>query len=193
MRRLILDAALQLFVEKGYEGVSIRAVASRIEYSPGTFYLYFRDKDEVLFHLHEEGFDELMRRQTAVLEGLRDPVERLRAIGRDYVQFALENPELYELMFIMKGPMRKIAEDANEEWGCGMGAYGQLRDTVQSCMDAGRIAADNVEIATLAMWSKVHGICALIIRDRLPMVPKEMLHDVAQRVVSVSLDLEEKP
>jgi AcrR family transcriptional regulator len=57
MRRQILDTAMDLFIENGYEEVSIRRIADHIEYSPATIYLYFQDKDDILFVLHEEGFE----------------------------------------------------------------------------------------------------------------------------------------
>ena len=60
MRRLILNAARKLFLEQGYEKTSIRNIADAIEYSPATIYLYYKDKNELLFALHEEAFLKLM-------------------------------------------------------------------------------------------------------------------------------------
>ena len=56
MRELILDASRSIFLEKGYHQTSIRNIAEKIEYSPGTIYLYFKEKDEIFHALHEEGF-----------------------------------------------------------------------------------------------------------------------------------------
>ncbi|MFY8045852.1 MAG: TetR/AcrR family transcriptional regulator, partial [Chitinophagaceae bacterium] len=63
MRELILSAARSLFLEKGYYETSIRNIAEKVEYSPGTIYLYFKEKDEIFHSLHEEGF----RKLTAVM------------------------------------------------------------------------------------------------------------------------------
>ena len=60
MRHLILDAARDIFLSKGYYEASIRNIAEKIEYSPGTIYLYFEDKDEIFHSLHEEGFRRLL-------------------------------------------------------------------------------------------------------------------------------------
>ena len=57
MRKIILDTANRLFIEKGFESTSIRNIASVIEYSPATIYLYFHDKNEILFHLQERAFE----------------------------------------------------------------------------------------------------------------------------------------
>ena len=72
MRRKILDTATSLFVDEGYEEVSIRRIAEKIEYSPATIYLYFKDRNDILYCLHEGGFAELLRRQEKVIQ-IRNP------------------------------------------------------------------------------------------------------------------------
>ncbi|HEY9245546.1 MAG TPA: helix-turn-helix domain-containing protein, partial [Candidatus Methanoperedens sp.] len=61
MRKLILDTAMRLILEKGFENVTIRHIAEEIEYSPATIYLYFKDKDDIIYTLHREGFEKLYR------------------------------------------------------------------------------------------------------------------------------------
>ena len=100
MRRLILDAAKEIFLEKGYYQTSLRNIADKIEYSAGTIYLYFKEKDEIFLELHNEAFGQLLQ-QMAPLQAVRDPYERLIAMGRIYMHFALNNKDLYDLMFIM--------------------------------------------------------------------------------------------
>ncbi len=180
MRKLILQTAMKLFLEQGFGNVSIRRIADKIEYSPATIYLYFKDKDEILYALHSEGFDELFRQQQAIL-AIKDPAERLRAHGKIYIQFALEQPEYYDLMFIMHSPARKIKEEA--QWTVGLRSYEMLRKNVQECVDAGYIRNVNVDVATFAMWSLVHGIASLIIRERCPMIPQDQIHAVVNGVL----------
>ena len=67
MRRLILNAARELFLEQGYEKTSIRNIADVIEYSPATIYLYYKDKNELFFALHEEAFLKLMEELSSCL------------------------------------------------------------------------------------------------------------------------------
>ncbi|MEI6899671.1 MAG: helix-turn-helix domain-containing protein, partial [Bacteroidota bacterium] len=78
LKDLILSAAKSLFIEKGIDETSIRNIAERIEYSPATIYLYFKDKDEILHELHSQGFQELGSRMS-VLMAVGDPFERLKA------------------------------------------------------------------------------------------------------------------
>ena len=91
MRKRILKAAMQLFAKGGYESVSMRRIARSIEYSPGTIYLYFKSKNEIMLELCYEGFERLLALQKE-LEEISDIRERLSAAGRYYVNFALENP-----------------------------------------------------------------------------------------------------
>ena len=99
MRRRILDAAKKLFVKEGFDNVSMRMIAARIEYSPAAIYRYFANKREILSALREEGFARYVQRQEMGKEVYPDPLERLREGGRAYIRFALSEPEYYQLMF----------------------------------------------------------------------------------------------
>lgn len=177
MQRMITDAAKELFLAHGYEQVSIRAIAEKIEYSPATIYLYFQDKDEILFALHDQGFDKLYALQQSI-QAIPDPLKRLRKHGEVYLKFGLENPEFYDLMFILRSPAKVIL--AKHEWKSGGRSYDCLRRNVSECMEAGVIPESDVEIATFAMWSIVHGIVSLMVRDRCPMIPEEKYLDAAE-------------
>jgi len=185
MQGLILRTALKLFIEKGFENVSIRRIAGKIQYSPATIYLYYKGKDEILCALHDFGFEKLYAKQQTILS-IKDPYERLRKQGRVYVEFALENPELYDLMFIMRGPAKKIREQ--EEWETGLRSYGFLRDNVQACIDAGYLKQVHADEATFAFWSLTHGVVSLIIRDRCIMFPEEHRDDIVKGALAFIMD-----
>jgi AcrR family transcriptional regulator len=172
MRSLILETAMNLFLEEGYDKITIRRIAKKIEYSPATIYLYFKDKDEILFQLHEEGFNELFRRQQAIA-GTADPLERLRKHARIYLQFAVENPEYYDLMFIMRAPVKCIKDE--KAWTIGMRSYDVLKKDVQDCMHAGLMRKSDPETTTFSLWASMHGIASLIIRDRCIVFPEQAL------------------
>src|SRR5438034_7537093 len=83
VHRAILDAARELFVSEGYQNISIRKIAERIEYSPAAIYGYFPSKDDIFFSLAEEGFrllgDPAAAHNQAKFESLA-PLERVRAV-----------------------------------------------------------------------------------------------------------------
>src|ERR1044071_8476533 len=109
IRKMILDASMILFVEEGFSNVSIRKIADLIEYSPTTVYLYFKDKDEILFNLHELGFQKMAEYNTSLWD-IKNPLLRLHKMGENYIQFGLQNPEFYDLMFIQRAPMDALAK-----------------------------------------------------------------------------------
>ncbi|MCC6867065.1 MAG: TetR/AcrR family transcriptional regulator [Ignavibacteria bacterium] len=172
MRQLIVKTALKLFAENGIENVSIRAIAEKIEYSPGAIYSYFKDKGEIIHAIHTEGFEKLYALQRS-LDGIKNPVDKLGQMGKLYINFALENKDYYDLMFIAKGIAEKINE--KKEWDAGERSYNYLRDTVNDCIEQGYINDKNVDAVTFAIWGFVHGMAALIIRGRCAMMPDEFI------------------
>src|SRR5688572_19235863 len=160
LRAKILDAARMLFLEQGYEQTSIRNIADKIEYSPTTIYLYFKDKDDVFYALHQEGFA-LLRQFIRPLEHVSNPFERLKALAKVYTTFAMENTELYDLMFTMPAPMNALQK---EEWTEGDSAFGFLLQTIRDCQAIGYFEGMDAEVLSYTVWSMVHGICSLEIR-----------------------------
>ncbi|MFL5744023.1 MAG: TetR/AcrR family transcriptional regulator [Niastella sp.] len=189
IRKMILDASMKLFMEQGFENVSIRKIADLIEYSPTTVYLYFKDKNEILFNLHEMGFQK-MAEYNADLWTIKNPLIRLAKMGEYYIRFGLENPAFYELMFILKAPMEALeALDANCEWKSGDLALGKLKETIKECMDKGLIEKGDVDAVAMSIWSMVHGMVALAIRDRFDkLVPKDQMVAMMQRGLTWQLN-----
>lgn len=169
MEELILDAAMKLFLEEGYKNLTIRKIASEIEYSPATIYLYFKDKDEIFFTLQKRAFAKFYEVQMSV-QSIPDARERLTAHGWAYIRFALENKEYYDLMFIMSDPVLKMKKI--EDWDTGIHSYDLLRKNVRECVEAGVMKSNDVESASFALWSFVHGIASLIIKRGF-MIPEE--------------------
>ena len=163
MRHLILEAAKKIFLTKGYEQASIRNIAEEIEYSPGTIYLYFKEKDEIFHALHQEGFRKLVE-SMAPLQFVSDPFERLKAMGSVYMDFAMNNKDFYDLMFIMQAPMNFEENDAC--WEIGEDALDHLKNVLRDCQSAGRFVGKDIEYLSFMIWSSMHGICALYCRER---------------------------
>ncbi|MFT4032731.1 MAG: TetR/AcrR family transcriptional regulator [Siphonobacter sp.] len=180
MRNLIIEKAKQVFIEEGYDKTSIRVIADRIEYSPATIYLYFKDKDELLYAVHEIGFNELYEYMKP-LEQIVNPLERLRGMGELYLQYAVKNPEMYDLMFISRAPMKSLFKGAVEgDWDCGFRVFNFLCSCVQESMDRGFIRKTDLAVATLSIWSFIHGLVSLHIRDRLNVFPEHI--DIQQLI-----------
>jgi AcrR family transcriptional regulator len=180
IRQLILDNSMQLFVEEGFSHVSMRKIAERIQYSPTTLYLYFKDKNEILFNCCESGCEKMLDANIS-LSLINHPIDRLHQMGKNYLQFGLENPEFYDLMFIQDAPMNRLNE-MGEGWSSGDQALEALKMIIQDGMDQGFIMPAKVETVAMAVWSMVHGLVSLAIRKRLDKLvsPEDMeqtMHD----------------
>ena len=103
LRERILNAARELFAEFGYEGVSMRKIAERIEYSPTAIYLHFADKETLFRELCTQDFL-LLSTEFAALARVADPMQRLFGIGEAYVRFGVTHPFHYRLMFMTPPP-----------------------------------------------------------------------------------------
>jgi len=171
MERLILDASLKLFIDDGFENVSIRKIAERIEYSPATIYLYFKDKDEIFYALQCEAFDKFYQVQLSV-QSIEDPLERLMAHGKAYIRFAFENSELFDIMFLLREPVKDIT--TLQEWASGSRSYELLKKNVRQCIEAGAIKQHDIESTSFALWALVHGIATLNNRRGM-MIPENYI------------------
>ena len=107
--RAILDAARDLFVAEGYHNVSIRKIAERIEYSPGSIYSYFPSKDDIFFALAEEGF-RILCTPDPTCAGQADPLRAIRGAFWRVYEFSKSHPEYYALMFVDRN-VPKISRD----------------------------------------------------------------------------------
>ncbi|AMR30266.1 TetR family transcriptional regulator [Mucilaginibacter sp. PAMC 26640] len=165
LKTLILNSARRLFVEKGVAQTTIRSIAQHIDYSVGTVYIYFKDKNAILNELHIQGFAQLSGKFD-VLRHVADPMERLIAMGRLYINFALENPDMYDLMFSLKAPMEVINDAKEEDWKEGTNAFAFLKATVEQCISQHHFKGHQPEPLTFMIWGLVHGMCSLHISDR---------------------------
>lgn len=173
-REKILEAARELFIAEGYDRVSMRKIAEKIEYSPTAIYVHFKDKDELFLEICHGDFRRLAQSFVAI-GAIPDPVERLQKIGQAYVEFGLKNPNHYKTMFMVAHPPQ--VESDLESQGKGNpeeDAYEFLRATVAEAMQAGafRESVTDVDLVAQTMWAGVHGVIALqIAKSEDPWVP----------------------
>lgn len=163
LRQEILDAASELFVKEGYENVSMRRIAEKIEYSPTTIYLYFKDKAELLEQVCHGTFERLSAHLKRILEQPGDPSERLKRGLLAYIHFGLENPHHYRATFMMPIPDGFDKEEYKKPDSPGMQAFDFLRRCVYDCISSGKFQNTDAEIISQTLWSGVHGITSLLI------------------------------
>lgn len=185
--RAILDAARDLFVAEGYDNVSIRKVAERIEYSPAAIYGYFPSKDDIFFALAEEGFRILFGCTTPEApsaDAPADTISRIRnALMRVY-EFSKSHPEYFALMFLDRS-----VPQISKNWG----RFGFVREmrlqldaTIQSAIDAGEFPpGSRADALFRIMLTAVHGAAVMRLCHRL--APDEDADAIAQDALEAVL------
>lgn len=159
-RERILEAAREMFVKRGYEATTMRAIADRIEYTPTAIYHHFRNKEALLAELCAADFRALAIAFQKIGR-IEDPIERLRRSGQTYVEFGLRHPMQYQLMFMTRKPTEVLtglrSTDPSES------AYAFLQQTCADAIAAGRIRPEYQDPAELALmaWSALHGFLSL--------------------------------
>jgi AcrR family transcriptional regulator len=159
--RLIVATARELAEQQGWEAVTTRRLAERIEYSQPVLYSHFRGKREIIGAVALDGATEMaaaIRAATGAADGPRD---RVTALARAYLGFATQNPAVYDAMFELDGGLAFAHEDTPQPL---KDAFAALRETL------GDLAGDGVHpgLFTEVFWAALHGVATLTRAGRLP-------------------------
>jgi len=165
VRTAIIEAARDLISSQGLSGLSMRAIAERIEYSPATIYLYFRDKDELVGQVCGEAFELLndyVTREVAAAGETANAAEQYGAIGRAYVRFALDHTAYFRVMFEL--PQVAQMDCPEPEAPAGLES---VVATVQRGVDEGLIDSKDARRTAILGWGLVHGLTSLYLTGHL--------------------------
>jgi len=179
-RQEILMAARELFLREGAEHFTMRELAKEVGCAPGTLYLYFKDKNELIADLVEESFEHLMHD----LERPRpdsNPLKFLKEIMRAYIDFGLANPNHYYFAFMLRRTksLEKIRPRPHR-------SFALLQNTVRACVDRSLIRKVDVELAAQGLWTGIHGVTSLMIT--IPNFPWRDKGTVIDHVVDSLID-----
>ena len=186
LRSEILDAAEQLLGQKGSpDAISMRAIAEAVGVSPPAIYLHFDDKDELFFECCARRFLQMAEVLATAASGQPDPVAKLRAIGRAYIEFGLSRGEQYEVMMLGPVPDNVAGIDAVDMPG-GQ-ALTLTAEIVGEGVAGGVFRTDIDPLATaVALWAAVHGTVIVLLNKRKQQVK---LFDDEAAVVEHALDI----
>ena len=159
LRAETLSAARELIREEGYQGLTIRKLAQRMECSPMALYSYFADKQALLTALALEGFEKVAKRFDSTTH--RDPLVAVKKTLLDYIAYAVENPNEYRILFLSVetlGELKLSREDLQER----NPAFGALFKRVETCIKAAVLKGDPFAVSTV-LWTAAHGAASLLI------------------------------
>jgi AcrR family transcriptional regulator len=158
-RDRILGCACELYLKDGLDGFSMRKLAREVGVTAPALYRHYMNKEHVLADVVREAFREFTAYLYRALEG-RTPWERLAKAGEGYLEFALEHPRWYEILFIAPEQMgMEGLPDDLEAQGCAVHQF--WVDRVRECMDQGLLRQGDPLQASLTMWAHAHGMVTL--------------------------------
>ncbi len=171
LRQALLEAALVILEQQGEAGLGLRDMARAVGVSPAAPYRHFDSRAALLEALAVTGFRRFAARMEAVAAS--GPDDPMAAMGKTYVVFALQNANLFRLMFSPQlkkdsRPGLRMAADA---------AFDTLRHLVGGDLDKGRIRA-------LAAWAKVHGLAVLLLDGQIAMRSGEDTEALVEEIIS---------
>ncbi len=165
LRVQTLDVARRLIAERGYRDVSMRDIASAVGCSVSTLYFHFTNRDALIHTLIDEGFERWYEELQALGERHVDPLERLERIARTYVEFGLENPEMYEIMFLFHS--RSMERLPRELFRRIRRSLDFTADTIRACVGEQLLSADESRPLAAAIWATLHGVVSTLLTERL--------------------------
>ncbi len=189
LRRALLDSGLALLSERGPDGFTLREVARRAGVSHAAPYHHFADRGALVRGIVAESFELLgSALADAALVSGDDPFDRLEAMGLAYVDFALDHPQRYRLMFRTELSRSTDTDAPTEADLAGGGAFATLMAVVQDAADQG-LLRDGTDAggAAVTAWSSVHGLASLILEGAIGIRAdqRERARQVAAHVIGL--------
>jgi len=165
LENALLDAAVRQIAEVGVRGMSLREVARMVGVSHAAVYRHFPSKESLIAKVAEDGFRKLSAAMaSAGGQGGDNPMDRFKAVGLAYIDFALAHPQHLQLMF---GGVIKSPEDFPELQQAGREAKSGLAVFVRGLAASGYCSPEEADIVALSAWSQVHGLATLIISGQV--------------------------
>ncbi|MFT5200966.1 MAG: AcrR family transcriptional regulator [Candidatus Aldehydirespiratoraceae bacterium] len=155
----IVDASITLIRESGVEALSMRALATSLGVTAPALYAHFTSRDQLLRACAQVGYDALDERFQK--EKPESPVEMIWVSSRSYVHFALDEPELFSLMFMFRPEAIEIAVEADVEHDGATTVFNSMIHNLGLAIESGELRpADPLEYG-LALWASVHGVATV--------------------------------
>lgn len=171
VRTSIVEAARDILSEQGVEALSMRGIAERIEYSPATIYLYFKDKDELVREVVVSGFERLreyMLNEIGKVASAADARAQYAATGRAYARFALDNTAYFKVMFELPAVAQMECPEPHSSDAEGPSLAEVLNDVQRRAGEAGMFdGADDPGCGPIFGWALIHGLVSLYLTGRL--------------------------
>jgi AcrR family transcriptional regulator len=164
LREKILNSARDLFVQQGVNSVTMRAISNAIEYTPATLYNYFADKEAILRALCHQDFELFTKHQSTAVQDVPDPVERIKVLGKSYIDFAVKHPNHFRLIFMTPQDCAPNEEMLSKKGEPHQDGYAFLLFCINDAIKNHRLREGqikNPQLIAQTLWAAVHGVSTL--------------------------------
>lgn len=191
LKNALIQAGLDVLVEEGADGLSLRKVASRAGVSHSAPYAHFTDKQALIAAISTEGFRQLQSAlDAAERAGGSDPAARLVEVAWAYARFALDNRDWFKVMF--SGLLEN--ERAYPDFvAVSHDNFARFQQQVEGYQQAGLLRPGPPDVTALSLWSLVHGFVSLLLERQISsaildrMAVKDLLCETLNQITLVDL------
>jgi AcrR family transcriptional regulator len=167
LRKKIIDAASDILVKEGYDSLSIRKIANKIEYSPGIIYHYFKDKADIITSVAEEGYGRILKSLSEVPVDIENPDKSIEHTFRVYIELMLKIPQQFRAVLLndIEGIQDKVnilKEDVSKERKSLQG----LCKLIELGIEKGKFRELDVELTAQIIWTSTHGLLSRLILEK---------------------------
>jgi len=160
LKRVLLEVAIYLLKKEGYQSLSLRKIAKLAGVSQSAPYRHYNDLEELYADIASEGFKLLTTKLKKVKTRYsKYPLLQFRESGIAYVEFAIKNPDLFQIMYgnqILSHSKYEFLIQSEEE------AFLILKNILMECKEQGLIKTIEIEQASMSAWTMVHGLAVLL-------------------------------
>jgi AcrR family transcriptional regulator len=166
-RERILSSACEMYLQDGLDGFSMRKLARVLGVTAPALYRHYESRERVLLDVVREAYRTMIEYLHRALNG-RTPEDRFRLAGEGFLDFALQHPRYYEVLFMGVELLAVEAVQAETaEQGCAVGQF--WNDRVREAVDAGLLAEADPEAVGMTLWAHAHGLVSLYLKGMLAM------------------------
>ncbi|MGA1465410.1 MAG: TetR/AcrR family transcriptional regulator [Bacteroidetes bacterium] len=161
----ILRVTRELLIRDGFSKLSMRKIANELDVTATTLYHYFENKDDLLLALVEDSIRQLADALRQSMEQEADPVTRLGILTDTFWKFALDHPQEYEVIYMVRPEeMPKFPKEKFQEI---RSVYEMLAGVIQDGVEAGLLDVEDPLVSAYTLWAQLHGVVSVILSRRL--------------------------
>ena len=190
LKTLIRSAAEKLIYKKGLQGLTARALAQEIGYTPGTIYNTYQDMDALITDINYETLGRLYQFCQERVHDLPMDFSKVRALAYAYVDFAHKNQRAWESVFATTHKGDKTPRLPKDYQQRILSLFEHIEITLKECLN---FPSDRARITARLMWACLHGITVLTLDGRLKLVGVERPHAMIDDLLKHYLADQEAP